>query len=82
MKNNFVSLLSAAAAIALATLTAAPAMAADQAGASKPAGSISASGTLTAAVTKIDETDRWVTLKMPDGSLMDVHAGPEVKNFA
>jgi|CXWL01.1.fsa_nt_gi hypothetical protein len=77
MKNNYASLLSAVAAAALATLSAAPAMA-DQ---DKPAATISAGTTLTATVTRIDKKDRWVTLKMADGSLVDVHVGPAAKNF-
>jgi hypothetical protein len=78
MKNKFVSLLSATAVVALATLSAAPVLAADQ---GKPAGTMSASATRTATVTKIDKKDRWVTLKLADGTLVDVQAGPAVKNF-
>ena len=48
----------------------------------KPAGSVTASETRTATVTKIDAKNRWVTLKLADGTLLDVEAGPEVKNFA
>ena len=77
MKNNYASLLSATAAVALATLSAAPVLA-DEA---KPGGSISASTTRTATVTKIDQKDRWITLKLTDGTLVDVQAGPAVKNF-
>ncbi|MDH5256269.1 MAG: hypothetical protein OEW72_10175 [Gammaproteobacteria bacterium] len=79
MKNKLVSLLPAAAAVALLTLGASPLMAADQ---GKPAGSVSTSVTRTATVTKIDAKDRWITLKLADGSLVDVQAGPTVKNFA
>ncbi len=94
MKTNFASLLPVTAAIALATLSAAPAMA-DQAtpggsssisatrGATeKPSGSVTASTTRTAIVTKIDKKDRWITLKLADGSVVDIQAGPAVKNFA
>ena len=81
MKNNYVSLFSATAALVLATFSAAPVLA-DQAQMDKPAGMISASKTVTATVTKIDKEDRWVTLKLADGSLVDIQAGPAVKNFA
>jgi hypothetical protein len=47
----------------------------------KPGGSVSAGATRTATVTKVDAKDRWVTLKLEDGSLIDVQAGPAVKNF-
>lgn len=78
MKTKFASLLSLTAAIALATLSAAPVLADD----ALPGGSVSASTTRTATVTKIDQKDRWVTLKLADGTLVDVQAGPVVKNFA
>jgi hypothetical protein len=65
-----------AAAVMLA-VAAVPAAAQD-----KPAGSVSASETRTATVTKIDAKDRWVTLKLADGTLVDVQCGPAVKNFA
>jgi hypothetical protein len=78
MNINLVSLLSAAAAVALAAFSAAPVMADD----SKPAATVSAAATTTATVTKIDRKDRWVTLKMADGTLVDIQAGPAVKNFA
>ncbi len=78
MKKHLASPLSVAAAVALATLSAAPVMADD----ALPGGSISASTTRTATVTKIDEKDRWVTLKLADGTLVDVQAGPAVRNFA
>ena len=77
MNTRFPSLLSVTAAVALATLSAAPVLA-DQA---MPGGSISASTTRTATVTKIDQKDRWITLKLKDGTLVDVQAGPAVKNF-
>jgi len=77
MNTRFASLLSVTAAVALATLSAAPVLA-DQA---MPGGSISASTTRTATVTKIDQKDRWITLKLKDGTLVDVQAGPAVKNF-
>ena len=77
MNTRFASLLSITAAVALATLSAAPVLA-DQA---MPGGSISASTTRTATVTKIDQKDRWITLKLKDGTLVDVQAGPAVKNF-
>src|SRR3974390_3529568 len=35
-----------------------------------------------ATVTKIGSKDRWVSMKMDDGGMLDVQAGPEVKNFA
>jgi hypothetical protein len=47
----------------------------------KPAAGVSASATITATVAKIDKAGRWVTLKRADGSLVDIEAGPEVKNF-
>ncbi len=47
----------------------------------KAGGSVTATATRTATVTKIDKKDRWVTLKLADGSLVDVQAGPAVKNF-
>ena len=77
MKTRFASLLSVTAALALATLSAAPVLA-DQA---MPGGSISASTARTATVTKIDQKDRWITLKLADGTVFDVQAGPAVKNF-
>lgn len=88
MKNNIVSLLSVAAAVALTTLGAAPVLAdqttlsATRGATAQPSGSISASTTRTATVTKIDKKDRWITLKLADGSLVDIQAGPAVKNFA
>ena len=81
MKLNYVSLLSATATVALATFSAAPVMA-DQDQMDKPAGMISASTTRTATVTHIDKEDRWITLKLADGTLVDIQAGPAVKNFA
>jgi len=80
MKSKFVSFLSATSAVVLATFSAAPVMA-DQDQMDKPAGMISASKTRTATVTKIDKADRWVTLKLADGTLVDIQAGPAVKNF-
>ena len=94
MKTKFASLLSVTAALALATLSAAPVLADDAmpGGSSSvsatrgatvmPSGSFSATTTLKATVTKIDQKDRWITLKMADGSVIDVQAGPAVKNFA
>ena len=67
-----------AAVVGLAMLGAAPVMAGAH---DKPGGSVSASVTRTATVTKIDKKDRWITLKLEDGSLVDVQAGPAVKNF-
>jgi len=78
MNTKFASILSVTAAVALATLSASPVMAAAH---DKPGGSISASTTRTATVTKIDSKDRWITLKLADGTLVDVQAGPAVKNF-
>lgn len=77
MKNNFASLLSATVAVALATLAAAPVLA-DEA---KPGATIAVGTTIKATVTKIDQKDRWVTLKMADGSVVDVQVGPAAKNF-
>ena len=79
MKNNFVSLVSAATAVVLATFCAAPVMGQDQTG--KPGGTVSTTTTFTATVTKIDKKDRWVTLKLADGTEADIQAGPAVKNF-
>ncbi len=78
MNNKLVPLLSATAVIACATLGAVPAMAADQ---GMPSRTVSASVTRTSTVTKIDKKDRWITLRLEDGSLVDVQAGPAVKNF-
>ena len=80
MKNNFASLVSTSAAVVLATLSAAPVLA-QQAQTDKPAGMATASTTRTATVTHIDKQDRWVTLKLADGRLVDIQAGPAVKNF-
>jgi ribosomal 50S subunit-recycling heat shock protein len=77
MNAKLLTTLSAAAAVALVTLVAAPISAQD-----KPAATVSTSVTHTATVTKIDAKDRWVTLKMDDGGVLDIQAGPEVKNFA
>ena len=89
MKTKFASLLSVTAALALATLSAAPVLADDSSSISAtrgatamPSGSVSASTTRTATVTKIDKKDRWITLKLADGSVVDIQAGPAVKNFA
>ena len=79
MKNNLVSFLAATTAVAVASLGAAPVMAAAH---EKAGTSLSAGTTIKATVTKIDAKDRWITLKMADGSVMDVQAGPAVKNFA
>lgn len=79
MKNNtLLPMLAATATVALAAFGATPLLAAD----TPPGGSISVTGTLTATVTAIDAKDRWVTLKMADGTMVDVQAGPKVKNFA
>ncbi len=80
MKNYFASLISTSAAVVLATLSAAPVLA-QQAQTDKPAGMATASMTRTATVTHIDKQDRWVTLKLADGRLVDIQAGPAVKNF-
>ena len=77
MNVKLLTTLSATAAVALATLGAAPVSAQD-----KPAATVTTSVTHTATVTKIDAKDRWVTMKMEDGGMLDVEAGPEVKNFA
>ncbi len=76
MNTTRISLL--AAVVSLVTLGAAPVMASAT---DKPAGSVSASVTRTSTVTKIDKKDRWITLRLEDGSLVDVQAGPAVKNF-
>lgn len=76
MKNKRALLLSTLAMFAVGG----PALAQDPM--SKPSGAISASVKLTATVTKIDAKDRWVTLKLADGTTFDVQAGPAVKNFA
>jgi len=65
------------ASLAVAIVVAGPTMAQE-----KPAATVTTSVTHTATVTKIDAKDRWVSLKMADGSVLDVQAGPEVKNFA
>jgi hypothetical protein len=78
MNTKFAIAWSATALVAVANLAATTSFAADPA---KPSGTASASETHTATVTKIDAKDRWVTLKMADGSMLDVQAGPEVKNF-
>ena len=77
MNVKLLTTLSATAAVALATLAAAPISAQD-----KPAATVTTSVTHTATVTKIDAKDRWVTMKMEDGGMLDVEAGPEGKNFA
>ncbi len=77
MNAKLLTVLSASATVAFAIVGAAPALAQD-----KPAATVTTSVTHTAVVTKIDAKDRWVTLKMEDGSVLDVQAGPEVKNFA
>lgn len=78
MKTDKMGILSASALTAAVMLVVAlPAGAQD-----RPGGSVSASETRTATVTKIDAKDRWVTLKLADGTLVDVQCGPAVKNFA
>jgi len=74
---NAKSLTTMSAAVALALLGATVTLAQD-----KPAATATSSMTHTATVTKIDAKDRWVSMKMDDGSMLDVQAGPEVKNFA
>jgi hypothetical protein len=69
--------VAASAAALMLVAAAAPAVAQE-----KPSGTATASETRTATVTKIDAQDRWVTLKLADGTLLDVEAGPEVKNFS
>lgn len=80
MKNKNAFLAWTAGAALLGGFGAASALAQTPAG--KPAGVIAASATLTATVTKVDPKDRWVTLKLADGTTFDVQAGPQVKNFA
>ncbi len=65
------------AAAALLAVAAVPAAAQD-----RPSGSVTSSETRTATVVSIDAKDRWVTLKLADGTLIDVQCGPAVKNFA
>jgi ribosomal 50S subunit-recycling heat shock protein len=79
MNPKFAIAWSATALLAVAGLATSTSFAADQ---DKPSGTVSASETHTATVTKIDTQNRWVTLKMADGSTFDVQAGSEVKNFA
>ncbi len=79
MNTKLSTILSALAIVALTTLTAAPASAAGQ---DRPGGTVSATETHTVTVAKIDAKDRWITLKLANGSLIDVQAGPAVKNFA
>ena len=67
-----------AAVVGVAALGAASVMAAAH---DKPSRTVSASVTRTSTVTKIDKKDRWITLKLEDGSLVDIQAGPAVKNF-
>jgi len=76
MNKKLLSFVSAIA-VALATVGAVSANAQTP----PPGGSASATETIQATVTKIDKKDRWVTLKRADGSLVDVHVGPEAKNF-
>ncbi len=76
MNTTRISLL--AAVVGVAALGAASVMAAAH---DKPSRTVSASVTRTSTVTKIDKKDRWVTLKLEDGSLVDIQAGPAVKNF-
>lgn len=80
MKNRSAFIAGAASAVLLGGLASMAALAQSPAG--KPAGMIAASTTLTATVTKVDAKDRWVTLKLADGTTFDVQAGPQVKNFA
>ena len=79
MKTDKKGILSAAAMAAAAMLVVATPVGAQQ---DRPGGSVSASETRTATVTKVDAKDRWVTLKLADGTLVDVQCGPAVKNFA
>jgi hypothetical protein len=79
MKANSRAALSAVIVTASALLTGAVLPAAAQ---DKPSGTVTATETRTATVEKIDAKDRWVTLKLKDGTLVDVQAGPAVKNFA
>ena len=79
MKANSRAALSAIIVTASAMLTVAALPAAAQ---DKPAGSVTASATRTATVMQVDAKDRWVTLKMDNGNLVDIQAGPAVKNFA
>ena len=79
IKNSLSSSVAAAAAAVLLGLGAPAVLAGAH---DKPGGSVSASDTRTATVTKVDAKDRWITLKLADGSIVDVQAGPAVKNFA
>jgi hypothetical protein len=75
MNAKLLTTLSAVAALALFAATTSWAQ-------DKPAASTTSTMTHTATVTKIDAKDRWVSMKLDDGSTLDVQAGPEVKNFA
>jgi len=79
MKTNSRAALSAIIVTASALLTGAALPAAAQ---DRPSGSVTNSETRTATVMKIDAKDRWVTLKLANGNMLDVQAGPAVKNFA
>jgi hypothetical protein len=80
MRKN--SLSSGVAAAAAAVLLGLGTSAVQAGGHDKPGGSMSTTATRTATVTKIDAKDRWITLKLADGTLVDLQAGPAVKNFA
>jgi hypothetical protein len=79
MKANSRAALAAIIVTASAMLTVASMPAAAQ---DKPSGTVTASATRTATVMHVDAKDRWVTLKMDNGNLVDIQAGPAVKNFA
>jgi hypothetical protein len=79
MKANSRAALAAIIVTASAMLTVASLPAAAQ---DNPGGTVTASATRTATVMHVDAKDRWVTLKMDNGNLVDIQAGPAVKNFA
>lgn len=78
MKNRILSLLAATAVVVLAGASPSAVMASAH---EQPGGTVSAAATRSATVTRIDKKERWVTLKLADGSIIDVQAGPAVRNF-
>jgi ribosomal 50S subunit-recycling heat shock protein len=78
MNTKFLTMLSASGLVALATMTAVTSFAAGQ---DRPGGTVTSSETHTATVANIDPKDRWITLQLADGNMIDVQAGPAVKNF-
>lgn len=68
--------------LALALVTGAGAVSAEQKDAGMPAGGAAGLEVVTATVTAIDFDAREVTVKIPDGSTLVIVAGPEVRNLA